>query len=93
MYVYGVYDNSQINYNEYANWFDPNNKNRFPMPCFRLLREYFRVLHQSPLTPTERLAYYQILLKWSRRRWRIIGGEWKQALKHYMSPALEPNTK
>ena len=93
MYVYGVYDNTQIDYNEYANWFDPNNKDRLAMPCFRLLREYFRVVHQSPLTPVERLACYKLLLKWSRRRWRIIGGEWKRAFKHCLSPALEPNVK
>ena len=81
MYKYGVYEHGSADNQRYAEWFDPKNKNRIPLPMSRLLFEYCRVIFQGSLPLAEQIPCWRKLAQWAWRFWRVLGGEWKGVLK------------
>jgi glycosyltransferase involved in cell wall biosynthesis len=50
-------------YHAYAVWFDPLNANKILFPHWRIAREYWQAIRQSPLSLSERLCCYQSMSK------------------------------
>ncbi|MCP3919082.1 MAG: glycosyltransferase family 2 protein [bacterium] len=64
-----------------AAWFDPAAGERIPMPRVRLFRAYRAAIARAPLAASERVRCRAKLLRLLRREWRVLGGEYKRALK------------
>ncbi len=66
-----------------AEWFDPNNRKRMPMPRGKLLLEHLRAVVRTRIGAAEKMACLRVVLSElfrTPRQWRVIGGEVKRVL-------------
>lgn len=64
-----------------AAWFDPRAGERFPMPRTRLFRGHLTAVLRAPLPRAEKLRCLAVLRRRFGMEWRVIGGEFKIALR------------
>ncbi len=64
-----------------ARWFDPKRGARYPMPRTTLFNGFMRAIQRAPLDRKERWRCMRVLLRFFRREWRVLGGEYKIKLK------------
>ena len=74
-----------------AAWFDPANKAKRLLPRWRWFREYLDAVGRAPLSPTQRLRCYSVVLRWFvPHNYRIMLRELGGSVKHAV---LRPVTK
>ncbi|MCA9002039.1 MAG: glycosyltransferase family 2 protein, partial [Planctomycetes bacterium] len=58
-------------------WFNPNAKQKFPMPRVTLFRGFLAAIRKAPLSRAERWRCLRVLTRFFRSEWRVLGGEYK----------------
>lgn len=74
----------------YAVWFDPQNKGKILLPNWRILAEYLAAIHAVPLTLSNRVGCYLVLIHWlfSYQNWAKLGRDVAIALLQITSKLL-----
>jgi len=88
------HDGSSLNANasaaEVAQWFDPSQGKRFPLPRTKLFWGHVTSVMRTRLPLREKLACLPVLSRRFGKEWRIIGGEVKIALRERLAPRRQP---
>lgn len=81
MYVFGVaYREAAPDFEAYATWFDPRNRDRGSRSFSKMFADYCRMVRVSPLSLPTRTSCIGVIVVWLANRWRMIAGEWKRTL-------------
>jgi glycosyltransferase involved in cell wall biosynthesis len=72
---------------ELAQWYDPSQGDRYPMPWTMVLNGFVRGVVRSSVRPSEKAISLALVGRWflAHRRWRIIGGELKRRARQRWS--------
>ncbi len=71
-----------LDYHAYTGWFDPAKAGRLVFPCWRILREYLRVIGRAPISARQRLACYRHVAAWCVHWRRRLRGDLTAAVRH-----------
>ncbi len=71
-----------LDYHAYTSWFDPTKAGRLVFPCWRILREYLRIVGRAPITTRQRIACYRHLATWCVAWRRRLRGDLTAAVRH-----------
>ncbi len=66
---------------ELARWFDPKSSLKYPMPRTTLFQGFLRAIKRAPLDRKERWRCLRVLVRFFRKEWRVMGGEYKIKVK------------
>lgn len=70
---------------ELARWLDPQARITVTKRTAARLRGHLESIARVPLPAAEKLRAYAALAEWALPRWRVIGGEYKRALRHWLA--------
>ena len=68
---------------ERVRWFDADRKGGMTFPRWEGLVACVKGIARAPLSATDRMRCYGMLLRWATERWRVLGGEIKHNFERW----------
>lgn len=91
MYIFGVTNpEAEPDADAYARWFDPSNSKGIPHSYSKSLVDYFSMIRTTKMFPQQRRTCYIFVVKWLLFHWKIIAGEWKRSVYHFLGYDSRP---
>ncbi len=82
--------NMVLDYHAYTWWFDPAKSGKLVFPCWRILREYLRVVNRAPISAAQRVGCYRHLARWCVHWRRRLRGDLTAAVRFLLGRRPPP---